>query len=321
MNSADDRRRSSGQAERHPRWVTEYRVSSRFFWPTRKDADHPEILGMPLSMLVTDHSYLNSILQYLYSIKPLREAVLNFSQDTTPVKPEVERSKRCKLPHPWPEIQLTVPVVHQLRRLFLQLYKTEASAVRPDEELAYLAITRPEIDDIVQPEEPEKSTILDDMPTLASPSSTKVNTPEPSRPSSPMMRQASPSRSSVLGKRESQSRSPYASPGDRPRRSDGFIKLQEADAEADSDFQMIDVDEKSQPIHQEFADPPSSDDKPSSTAGMDMESLHLNSPDVEASEPIPPVYQPPPGPPPLPPRPRRDSKGTLNAGLKFGECP
>lgn len=45
-------------------------------------------------------SYLNSILQYLYSIKPVREAVLQFEQNddgpTTPVKPEVERSKRCK---------------------------------------------------------------------------------------------------------------------------------------------------------------------------------------------------------------------------------
>lgn len=37
--------------------------------------------------------------QYLYSIKPLRDAVLSFEQGTsgsrTPVKPEVERSRRC----------------------------------------------------------------------------------------------------------------------------------------------------------------------------------------------------------------------------------
>jgi hypothetical protein len=41
-----------------------------------------------------------SLRQYLYSIKPLREAVLSFEQDTsvppTPRKPEVERSRRCQ---------------------------------------------------------------------------------------------------------------------------------------------------------------------------------------------------------------------------------
>nr|KIR50274.1 ubiquitin carboxyl-terminal hydrolase 25/28 [Cryptococcus bacillisporus CA1280] len=87
-------------------------------------------------------------------------------------------------------------VVRQLRLLFLQLYKTELPAVRPDEELAYLAITRPEIDRMVeQTQEPstELSTATDsaqitsnllgsipsvpDLTTLPSPSSTIFASP------------------------------------------------------------------------------------------------------------------------------------------------
>ncbi|KIR77297.1 ubiquitin carboxyl-terminal hydrolase 25/28 [Cryptococcus gattii E566] len=87
-------------------------------------------------------------------------------------------------------------VVRQLRLLFLQLYKTELPAVRPDEELAYLAITRPEIDRMVeQTQEPSTelstaidsaqitSNVLDSIPsvpnltTLPSPSSTIFASP------------------------------------------------------------------------------------------------------------------------------------------------
>lgn len=229
-----------------------------------------------------------------------------------------------------PGLALTGIVVHQLRLLFLQLYKTDAPAVRPDEELAYLAITRPEIDEIVEPEETkqEPGSIIDNLPTVGSPSSTCVNTPNVSRPSSPLHRELSASRSSVLGKRVSQDRDTSRSPGDRPKKSDGFERLREEDlsSEAEHDFEMVDApeEEKSKPIHQEFAesqsaamtDAPSS--APSTTADMDIDRLKLKSPEIDA-DPIKADYAPPPGPPPLPPRPRRASKGTLNAGLKFGK--
>jgi ubiquitin carboxyl-terminal hydrolase 25/28 len=221
--------------------------------------------------------------------------------------------------------------VHQLRLLFLQLYKTDAPAVRPDEELAYLAITRPEIDELVEPEvlQQEPGSLIDNLPNVGSPSSTCVNTPNVSRPSSPLHRELSASRSSVLGKRVSQDRDTSRSPGDRPKKSDGFERLREEDhpSEAEHDFEMVDApeEEKSKPIHQEFAerqsvamtDPPSS--APSTTADMDIDRLKLKSPEIDQPEEVKTDYAPPPGPPPLPPRPRRASKGTLNAGLKFGK--
>lgn len=153
--------------------------------------------------------YLNSILQYLYTIKPLREAVLIFEQDKSKIVPtsksEVERAKRCELADTISPSCVSIAnffllVVRQLRLLFLQLYKTELPAVRPDEELAYLAITRPEIDSMVeQTQEPSTElsastatatdsaqitpNLLDSIPsvpeltTLPSPSSTIFASP------------------------------------------------------------------------------------------------------------------------------------------------
>lgn len=42
-------------------------------------------------------SYLNSILQYLYAIKPLRVAVVTFDKsDAADETQEVQRSRRCE---------------------------------------------------------------------------------------------------------------------------------------------------------------------------------------------------------------------------------
>lgn len=205
----------------------------------------------------------------------------------------------------------------------MQLYKTEAASVRPDEELAYLAITRPEFDAAIETVE-EPGSLIDNLPDVGSPASTVVNTPSNSRPGSPLRRSPSVSRSSVLGKRVSQDRE-SASPGERPKKSDAFEKLAEVDD--NHDFEMVDNadNELSKPIHQDFTedltsintDIPSS--APSTTADMDIDGLKLKSPELEQQDPIETDFAPPPGPPPLPPRPRRASKGTLNAGLKFGE--
>jgi len=116
-----------------------------------------------------------------------------------------------------------------------------------------------------------------------------------------------------------------ASPGERPKKSDGFEKLAEVD-DVEHDFEMVDTaeDEKPKPVHQEYSDdlPSISTDIPSSapstTADMDIDGLKLKSPEFEQN-PIEMDFAPPPRPPPLPPRPRRASKGTLNAGLKFGK--
>lgn len=194
---------------------------------------------------------------------------------------------------------------------------------------------------MVQPVEP--GSILDSIPTIASPSSTRVNTPARSRPASPTQRSASPTRSSILGKRASQDRESSNSPKDRPKRSDTFanddlmVLSDSGEAGSGEDFEMVSKPEE--PRHQDSTISTTSDTvtvtpayeelgPPSPTPGMDMESLKLKSPEIETQNPMDAagqvdanttVYQPPPGPPPLSPRPRRTSKATLNAGLKFGE--
>ena len=138
------------------------------------------------------------------------------------VKPEVERSRRF---------------VRQLRLLFLQLYKSEQAWVRPDEELAYLAITRPEVDEIVAPK-----TTIDSIPNVASPSasSTRVATPDssslsplPSAPPSP--------KHQVLGKRASTDRdfSPRSTEERTRLKSEDFERVEETDDAEEDSFEMV----------------------------------------------------------------------------------
>jgi ubiquitin carboxyl-terminal hydrolase 25/28 len=205
--------------------------------------------------------------------------------------------------------------VRQLRLLFLQLYKSDQAAVRPDEELAYLAITRPEVDQIVAPEVPRpvtptrESTIipsLDSIPNIPSPESTQVGTPPQSPTEMDISRPPSPSRSrSVLGKRVSQDRedsSSSRSGEERSRlKSDGFEHVQEVESPMEveggstGEFEMVENVER-----------PGS---PSAT--NEIAALRLKSPIVEESLGT--------VPPPLPPRLAVVRQATLASGLQFGE--
>ncbi|WRT66247.1 uncharacterized protein IL334_003200 [Kwoniella shivajii] len=279
--------------------------------------------------------YLNSILQYLYSIKPLRDAVLSFEQDqgqhVASQKPDVERSKRF---------------VRQLRLLFLQLYKSELPSVRPDEELAYLAITRPEVDAIVEPQiapPPQPSTSrltlddIPDIPDIPSPSSTQVASPITSPVLTPVdngkPHEASSStdredkESSILGKRASEDRD------DSSRSSQEYFRHKSEgahDVDSPTEMEIDDFELVTKP-------PP---DSPSAT--MDLTHLDLKSPipeskdefienfdipdqaEIESGNGKAPLqeeevkYDPPSVPPPLPPRPHLAKKDTLSSGLRFG---
>ncbi|EIW70776.1 hypothetical protein TREMEDRAFT_68214 [Tremella mesenterica DSM 1558] len=287
----------------------EERPSIRTFLETgSKDFSGPARKDIPVGLHnIGNTCYLNSILQYLYSIKPIRDAVMEFEQDllgtTTPPKPEVERSRRF---------------VRHLRLLFIQLYLSEASAVRPEEELAYLAITRPEVDQIIEPPAPTRDAFsgINDIP---SPSSTKVATPEysPSRtdlslPSSPV---ATPTREqSILGKRQSTDRDSDGgiSPGARPRlKSDDYEMESPTDANHSMDTAR-NLSPDSGPIQRGSS--------PSMTARI--LSLDIKSPPEDSLDVVLPnsnITSSPTNilvPPPLPPRPRRES--TLASGLKFG---
>lgn len=242
---------------------------------------------------------------------------------------------------------LSAPVVRHLRLLFVQLYKSEASAVRPDMELAYLAITVPQADQVVQQEVQEEvpaqelgPSFLDSIPNVGSPSSTRVNTPDPSPPSSPIRESASPSRSSILGKRASQDRESNGSPAERPKRADTIPQDDEMsisdkeDGEIAEGFELISKPDD-EPIHRASitsetitVTPADQELSPSSPVpGYEMKSLKLKSPSIERSDPmmgdtqVQRHYEPPPGPPPLPPRPqaRSMSKAVLDKGLEFGK--
>ncbi|OCF60484.1 hypothetical protein L486_00117 [Kwoniella mangroviensis CBS 10435] len=289
--------------------------------PARKD------IPVGLHNIGFCHSYLNSILQYLYSIKPLRDAVLSFEQhQTRPVtvkKADEERSKRF---------------VRQLRLLFLQLYKSESPSVRPDEELAYLAITRPEVDAIVEPPQPEQASTskfslddIPDIPDVPSPSSTQVATPISSPELKPAQADSSTStvtaredrESSVLGKRASEDRDDSSSPsGGGVTR----LKSDETNTHVTSPLEIDDFELVPRPDTHDVEAQPMQPDSPSAT--MDLGHLDLKSPIPETKEeffqqPGPHEqeevkYDPPSVPPPLPPRPNLAKKDTLSSGLRFG---
>lgn len=119
---------------------------------------------------------------------------------------------------------LLISVVRQLRDLFLQLGRSDLAAIRPEQELAYLAITRPEDDEANDPSAAEainpspSSTVVDvpsaDMPTfevaqdVAIPDVLTSPRPEPER------------RTSVLGKRASQDRDEDEEPAAKSEKMD-----------------------------------------------------------------------------------------------------
>jgi ubiquitin carboxyl-terminal hydrolase 25/28 len=183
--------------------------------------------------------------------------------------------------------------------------------VRPEEELAYLAITRPEVDQIVSPEEtqPAAGSILDAIPTIPSPSSTRVNSPElsPTIPDTSLPGSPRPGfqrASSVLGKRASTDRddSSGSSLEHSRLKSEGFEDLgdvtpKDEDKEQDG-FEFVSGERQREDV-----------DSP--LAVTDLEGLKLKSPELE--DPVESSV-----PPPLPPRPPMVKKDTLASGLRFG---
>lgn len=223
-------------------------------------------------------------------------------------------------------------VVRQLRLLFLQLYRCEGSSVRPEEELAYLAITRPEIDQIVEPETAKPRMTLDsipDIPDIPSNSSTRVNTPDVSPTVPPTSLPGSPRRpeivraSSVLGKRPSEDRddSSRSSEDHSRQKSDGFEDLGNVtpiNTGMEDDYEMVSGQRRDDRVE-------------SPSAATDLGALKLKSPELETPDEQEPTEIPEPNevtesvkekavtvPPPLPPRPTVARKDTLASGLRFG---
>ncbi|KAF2707431.1 cysteine proteinase [Pleomassaria siparia CBS 279.74] len=85
--------------------------------------------------------YLNSVLQFLFTIKPLRETVLdpdNFVQDPTPEMLENKIVGRSLVS---PEkLEKAQQFVHELRNLFKLMIEHPEYKIRPETKLAYLAL-------------------------------------------------------------------------------------------------------------------------------------------------------------------------------------
>ena len=219
------------------------------------------------------------------------------------------------------------------------MYKSDQSAVRPDEELAYLAITRPEVDQIVEPEVTSVPP-LDSVPNMPSPSSTRVATPNlsperydvspPSSPPLPPMEQHGERSSSLLGKRASEDRDDSSrSSEDRVRhKGDDFEHVGEQGTSLDVDQASEEFEMIENTAERRKSQTPS---VATNLADLGLMSPPVNAPELPTGEASPtdrmstPPHStiPPPHstiPPPLPPRPAPPTrKDTLASGLRFGE--
>jgi ubiquitin carboxyl-terminal hydrolase 25/28 len=102
--------------------------------------------------------YLNSLLQYYYTVKPVRDMVINFQQHRTSLneedirkkrvggrivdKSEIIKAQKCTSPSPSlkPRILLTCIVVDELHNLFENLKTASTRSIKPTRELAELTI-------------------------------------------------------------------------------------------------------------------------------------------------------------------------------------
>lgn len=83
--------------------------------------------------------YLNSLLQYYFCIKPLRDLVLNFDEDDFDLEAfSTSRKIGGRKVEPL-EIQRSNQFIYQLKRLFEQMISTDKRCVQPSKELAYLS--------------------------------------------------------------------------------------------------------------------------------------------------------------------------------------
>lgn len=83
--------------------------------------------------------YLNSLLQYYFCIKPLRELILTFNENNFSANdyPETRKIGGRKVENM--ELQRSNQFVYQLRRLFQEMIYSNKRCVQPSKELAYLS--------------------------------------------------------------------------------------------------------------------------------------------------------------------------------------
>ncbi|KAI9840285.1 MAG: ubiquitin-specific protease ubp2 [Thelocarpon superellum] len=87
--------------------------------------------------------YLNSLLQFYFTVKPLRNLILNFDQYEMDVTEENVKRKRVGSRKVTPkEIERAKKFAYELQKLFRSLIAARASAITPERELARLTLIK-----------------------------------------------------------------------------------------------------------------------------------------------------------------------------------
>lgn len=82
--------------------------------------------------------YLNSLLQYYFSIKPLRDMIIDFDEDRIKIDPSVPRKIGGRKVEE-SELTRSNQFIYRLQSLFRQMISTKQRCVQPSKELAYLS--------------------------------------------------------------------------------------------------------------------------------------------------------------------------------------
>ncbi|EPX72684.1 ubiquitin carboxy terminal hydrolase Ubp2 [Schizosaccharomyces octosporus yFS286] len=105
--------------------------------------EEPPNLNVPVGLENTGNfCYLNSLLQYYFIIKPLRDAVLgiNYNKDVSMIKSKEAVKKVGGRSVNRIEFLRALQFTYELRSLFQQLITTKHSSILPSSKLAYLAL-------------------------------------------------------------------------------------------------------------------------------------------------------------------------------------
>ncbi|KAF2267677.1 cysteine proteinase [Lojkania enalia] len=87
--------------------------------------------------------YLNSVLQFLFTIKPLRDMVLNCNEHLEEISPEALATKRVgRMPVTPEKAEKAQQFVQELKKLFQHMINAPTTTVRPETKLAALALAK-----------------------------------------------------------------------------------------------------------------------------------------------------------------------------------
>lgn len=291
--------------------------------------------------------YLNSLLQSYFTVKPLRELVIDFDLYRMPVdaqslaskqvgsrqvsRHEVERAQKCRYCFLIPSPALTLVVTVELRRLFLSMILAPKSEVKPEQELARLTLMSSTTEEQVR----RRSTLRGPRPSLGEINGEPIIGPLP-----PPSNQESQMDFEMIDRPTAdikQASKLDGEPGADDSSSGTLIDISIPGQESGETDKMEDVKELQQsiledkenlpPTKEDSARPmtPNTDlialsDASPSRANRQVRTLspvregEINERDVVVKASLPPPNRPPP----VPPRPEQEPKVSIQEQLEIG---